>query len=197
MDNNKLQIPYDNESVALLVIDMQEGFRDSANKVASNIKTLVKNCHNRNIPIFWTQHGHIKLDDDVLVSWWGSDKSVKYGSENWKILQELQPHIERSPGSLGHLDFTITSKRQYDAFYGTELNSLLGSLGIKTLIISGVMTNLCCESTARSGFIHNYNIVFLDDGCATINKEMHEATLINLRYGFATIAKINDILDWL
>jgi len=44
----------------------------------------------------------------------------------------------------------INSKTRYDAFYKTELDSLLISLGIETLIISGVKTNLCCESTARS-----------------------------------------------
>ena len=50
------------------------------------------------------------------------------------------------------MDFTITSKSQYDAFHGTELDSLLRAIGVKTIIVSGVMTNLCCESTARGDY---------------------------------------------
>lgn len=60
--------------------------------------------------------------------------------------------LQRSQTSLDTLDFIIKSKTRYDAFYKTELNSLLISLGIETLIISGVRTNLCCETTARSEY---------------------------------------------
>ncbi|CAG8504543.1 8812_t:CDS:2 [Racocetra fulgida] len=59
----------------------------------------------------------------------------------------------RPPTSTGTLDFIIQSKTRYDAFYKTELDSLLTSLGIKTLIIYGVKTNLCCETTARSEYL--------------------------------------------
>src|ERR1043166_4131896 len=59
---------------------------------------------------------------------------------------------QRSPTSIDVLDFVIKDKTRYDAFYHTELGSLLVSLGIKTLIISGAETNLCCEATARSEY---------------------------------------------
>ncbi|CAG8763743.1 1572_t:CDS:2, partial [Dentiscutata heterogama] len=80
----------------------------------------------------------------------------------------------RSPTSNNILDFSIKSKTRYDAFYKTELNSLLTSLGIETLIISGVLTNLCCETTARSGFNQDYNIIFLDDATAADDEEMQK-----------------------
>ncbi|CAG8844934.1 802_t:CDS:2, partial [Gigaspora margarita] len=120
-------IPYNSESATLLVIDMQEFFRkDLANKIIPNVKSIVTTCHEKDIPVLWTQHGHINVqfDGGALARW-------------------------RSPASLGTLDFIIQSKTRYDAFYKTELNSFLTSLGIKTLIISGVKTNLCCETTAR------------------------------------------------
>jgi isochorismate hydrolase len=53
--------------------------------------------------------------------------------------------------------------------------------------ICGVMTNLCCETTARSAFCKNYNVLFIGDGCATATDEMHKMSLINLSYGFARV----------
>ncbi|CAG8574700.1 23879_t:CDS:2, partial [Dentiscutata erythropus] len=112
-------------------------FRGSSNKIIKNVQSLVKRCHEKDVPVFWTQHGHrnVEFDGGALGRWWGEENSIKWGSKNWEILPELQSYV--------------SSKTRYDAFYKTELNSLLTSLGIETLIISGVLTNLCCETTAR------------------------------------------------
>ena len=67
--------------------------------------------------------------------------SPRYGSPAWQLLPELRRH----PGQ----DAVITSKRTYDAFQGTDLLQLLQRLGCGTVIVGGVMTNLCCETTAR------------------------------------------------
>jgi len=191
-------IPYDPRTAALLVIDMQEYFRSEAVGIVQSVQSVVKTCHEKNIPIFWTQHGHrnLEFDGGALVRWWG-DKMIKWGSEEWKIMKELQPFVSRSPTSLDTLDFIIKSKTRYDAFYETELNSLLISLGIKTLIISGVKTNLCCETTAKRAFDKNYDIIFLKDATATENQKMHEATLLNMEYGWAKIATVTDVNEWL
>ncbi|CAG8785941.1 17907_t:CDS:2, partial [Racocetra persica] len=91
-------------------------------------------------------------------------------------------------------DFTIQSKTRYDTFYKTELNSLLTSLDIKTLIISGIKTNLCCETTARSAFDKNYDIVFLKDTTATNTKEMHKAILLNIGYGWGIVTTVKNTI---
>ncbi|CAG8749298.1 6729_t:CDS:2, partial [Funneliformis mosseae] len=98
----------------------------------------------------------------------------------------------RSSTSSDTLDFVIKNKTRYNAFFKTELDSLLISLGIETLIIAGAETNLCCEATARSGFDHDYNIIFLKDATATENDEMHKATLRNLKYGVAKISTVTE-----
>jgi len=61
-------------------------------------------------------------------------------------------NLQRSSKSIDILDFVIKDKTRYDAFYHTELDSLLVSLGVETLIICGAETNLCCEATARSEY---------------------------------------------
>ncbi|RIA90960.1 Isochorismatase-like protein [Glomus cerebriforme] len=191
-------IPYDSKNVALLVIDMQETPRREVIDIIPKVQSIVKTCHEKNIPVFWTQHGHrnLEFDGGAVGRWWG-DRNIKWGSEEWKILRELQPFVSRSPTSLDILDFVIKNKTRYDAFHNTELSSLLISLGIKTLIISGIETNLCCESTARRGFDQDYNIVFLKDATTTENEEMHEATLLNLGYGVAKIATVVEVIEWL
>jgi isochorismate hydrolase len=62
-------------------------------------------------------------------------------------------------------------------------------------IISGVMTHLCCETTARSAFVRGFDVFFLIDGTATYNEDYHLATLLNLGHGFATLVLVNEILE--
>uniref|UniRef100_A0A1D1YVS0 Peroxyureidoacrylate/ureidoacrylate amidohydrolase RutB n=1 Tax=Anthurium amnicola TaxID=1678845 RepID=A0A1D1YVS0_9ARAE len=194
-------ISYNPKKTALLIIDMQECFRSDAVAVIQNIQSIVKICHDNNVPVFWTQHTHrnIEFDGGPLGRRWGGEmlKTMIWGSEGWKIVKELQPLVTRSQNSLGSLDFIIQSKTRYDAFYKTELNTILASLGIETLAISGVRTNLCCETTAKSGFDEGYDIVFIKDATATETPQMHEATLLNMEYGWAKLATTDETIKWL
>ncbi|CAG8687866.1 14006_t:CDS:2, partial [Gigaspora rosea] len=174
-------------------------FRNCSTKIIENVQLLVKRCHEKDVPVFWTQHGHrnVEFDGGTLSRWCGEEKMVKWGSKDWEILPELQPYVSRSPEAINTLGFVIKSKTRINAFQNTELNSLLTSLGIETLIISGVSTNVCCESTARSGFDQDYNIIFLDDATGAKNEEMHKASILNLGYGFAKISTVKEVIEWL
>jgi len=86
-------------------------------------------------------------------------------------------------------------KSQYDAFYDTNLHEILRKNNIEQVIITGVMTHLCCETTARSAFIRGYNVFFPIDGTATYNEDFHNATLTNLAHGFANITLINNLMQ--
>ncbi|MBI4188425.1 MAG: cysteine hydrolase [Chloroflexi bacterium] len=87
----------------------------------------------------------------------------------------------------------IIPKHRYDAFIGTNLELLLNNNGIKTLIMSGVTTNTCVESTARHGFMIDYNIVFLKDCTATHHIEQHEATLKNIEGNFGFVRSSDEL----
>jgi nicotinamidase-related amidase len=169
---------------ALLLIDMQEHFREGmAERLVRRLNPLAAACRAVGAPVIFTQHGHPDSDlhdpsPSVLVNWWSAEGSIRHGSPAWQLL----PELHREPG-----DHVITSKRTYDAFQGTELQERLQRHGCDTVIIGGVMTNLCCETTARSAFTKNYQVLFLSDGTATASKAMHDASLLNLGYGFARI----------
>jgi hypothetical protein len=68
-------------------------------------------------------------------------------------------------------------KHKYDAFFETDLDSILRNHGSKTIIIVGTATNVCCESTARSGFFRHYQVAFANDCNATFDEGMHQASL--------------------
>jgi len=88
----------------------------------------------------------------------------------------------------------VVIKHRYSAFIGTRLESVLKTLSVKTLIMTGVGTNVCVESTARDGFMLDYNIVFLSDCTATGKLEAHEATLSNMHNHFGIVATSDEVL---
>ena len=79
----------------------------------------------------------------------------------------------------------MVEKNTYSAFNKTRLQENLEKIGVKEVIVIGVMTNLCCETTAREAFIKGFRVFFSTDATATFNEELHEATLMNLAFGFA------------
>ncbi|MBI3077562.1 MAG: cysteine hydrolase [Deltaproteobacteria bacterium] len=89
---------------------------------------------------------------------------------------------------------TIVRKHRYSAFINTELDLILRSRQIKTVIMTGVATNVCVESTARDAFMKDYYVVFVDDCSATYSKELHEGTLKNIEACFGIVTTSREIL---
>jgi isochorismate hydrolase len=169
---------------ALLVIDLQNYFRQIVQPVLGNIQNIIQFCRQKNIPVIFTQHGHTDAASDggVLGEWWG--QVILHGTEDWKFIPEMK--IEAKD--------MVLQKKRYSAFFETDLEKFLRSKGIKDLIISGVMTNLCCETTARDAFMRDYRVFFLIDGTATGKDDHHLATLRNLGYGFAYLMTCDELI---
>jgi isochorismate hydrolase len=172
---------------AILVIDMQNYFHRIAQPVLKNILNVIQTCRSRNIPVIFTQHGHTDPDSDggILGQWWG--ELIIAGTEDWKFLPEMKTETKD----------VVIAKKRYSAFFGTDLDQILRSRGIQDLIISGVMTNLCCETTARDAFMRDYHVFFLIDGTATRKSELHLATLKNLGFGFAYLLTCDELVQML
>jgi isochorismate hydrolase len=173
------------DRAALLVVDMQEYFREISRPILHNLRKLMSACRDEQIPLIYTQHGYTdpQKEAGMLNEWWG-DAIVK-GTPAWKWILETAPHEEDM----------IIPKTRYSAFYQTELEGHLRLLGIEDLLIAGVMTNLCCETTARDGFMRDFRIFFLTDGTATVLDDYHTATLRNLAYGFAYLKTCEDCIE--
>ena len=96
--------------------------------------------------------------------------------------------IEPRPGE------PIIHKHRYGGFIGTNLDMVLRSNGIRSLVMTGAITNGCVESTARDGFFHDYYIVFLDDCTATVSDELHQGTLFNIDRWFGEVVNAADVV---
>jgi nicotinamidase-related amidase len=177
-------------ATALLVIDMQEHFRDSAADIIENVQNVIKTCNELEMPVFYTQHGHKDLEKDggMLAKWWSDN--IRYGSKSWQLLPEIKPLIKDKNN-------IIDEKTRYDAFIRTPLKQKLDEKAISTILICGTITNLCCETTARSAFNQDYNVIVLGDGCGSMDDISHEGSLRNLSIGFARVVSCDQVIKQL
>jgi ureidoacrylate peracid hydrolase len=91
-------------------------------------------------------------------------------------------------------------KPRYGAFTGTDLDQILRSNGIDTIIVSGICTNICCETTAREAGMRDYHVFFLSDGTETFPvgnlsvEEIKRATLTTLGLAFAKVVSVDEMI---
>lgn len=82
----------------------------------------------------------------------------------------------------------VIVKRRYSAFHGTDLDLLLRSRGIRTLVLAGVATNVCVETAARDAYMRDYYVVIVGDCTAARDEEVHRAALANVEANFGVVA---------
>lgn len=158
------------EKSALLIVDMTNAFLDTNGPVPvpggvnliSGLNRLRAAARKKALlTIFTTMAYHNDGSDlgidQVFHPAMKRTNTLRMGSRDIEFHADIQP-IEN--------DVTIIKPR-YSAFVGTELDLILRSHGVDTLIIGGVLTNVCCESTAREARMRDYKVVFLSDGTAT------------------------------
>lgn len=133
------------------------------------------------VPVIFTRHYHV---DGIMRRWWGRDMP-KNDPFN-EILDDFKPFAKK-----------VIEKNTYDAFYNTSLEEELKRFEVETIVITGVMTHLCCETTARSAFVRGFNVIFPVDGSITQNALLHEGTVRSLSHGFAVTPLLEEVLEWL
>jgi nicotinamidase-related amidase len=94
----------------------------------------------------------------------------------------------------GEADVVIT-KRQWSAFYGTELDLQLRRRGVDTIILGGVMTNFGVESTARDAWQLNYSVLVAADAISSLNAEMHRFSIDSILPRVARVRSTDAILE--
>jgi len=179
---NRLEYP------ALLVLDMQRYFLEpeshafvpSAPAIVPGIMELVTKFQSLDLPVIFTKHINTPQNAGLMAIWWRdlitSDNSLSKLAEPFQPLAEIE--IEKS---------------QYDGFLNTELDEILQSNAVTDVIITGVMTHLCCETTARSAFMYGYHVWFPIDGSATYTLDHHIGTVRNLSHGFANVILLEEL----
>ena len=189
---------------AHVVIDLQNGYMEPgaplevpfAREIVPNVNAIskaVRNAGGFNVFVRYT------MREEAVSDWstWhrlrnspeGLDvtcKAFAEGSHYWQFWPELV---------VAEIDL-IVDKQRFSAFVpGTcSLHEELQARGVDTLIISGTMTNVCCESTARDAMQMNYRVIFTSDATATWTDDAHNATLANMCMIFADVVPTREVV---
>jgi nicotinamidase-related amidase len=107
------------------------------------------------------------------------------GSWGQQIIDELAP-IESD---------VVVQKYRYSAFAGTNLDLVLRSAGVRTVVCAGVSTNVCVEATAREAFSADYYVVLPEDACGSWSPALHEAALETARHRYAVVCASDELID--
>lgn len=107
------------------------------------------------------------------------------GTEGAEFVAELAP-------LAGEL---VVPKRRYSAFTGTDMDLLLRARGIRTVIATGVSTNVCVETTTRAAFELGYYVCVPPDATGSWSEELHHGSLANIRHRFGLTPTVEEILS--
>jgi nicotinamidase-related amidase len=183
------------ESAALLVVDMQQFFLDPASPtftcggppIISNIEKVIRAFREAGRPVIFTKHVHHPDHLDAgIMGWWWEGMCVE-GSPESEIPSQIAPLPNEK----------VILKHRYSAFYNTDLETILRVLKVEDLVIIGIMTNMCVESTTRDAYYRDYRVFLLADATGSVTEEMHLASLLNLSFGFAWTTDVETILNQL
>jgi len=173
---------------ALLIVDMVEEFVHgklkvpSAEKIIPNIKDLKEAAKMAGVPVIYCNDAHRKGDPELDL--WG--EHAMEGSEGAKIVKDLSPDP----------DDYVVRKRTYNAFDGTELDRILKNEGVGEVIITGLVTSICCQHTAYGAFSRGYKVTVVEDACTDLDEKAHRNALeyMNRIYG-AKIVNVEEVKE--
>lgn len=176
----------DPRTTALVLIDLQEGIlpyakgpRTSEAVMGASVR-LIKRFREVGAPVVLVRVGPSPDFGDMLRQSVDQPTPAPAGGlpANWWTFPAELEASER--------DILIT-KRQWNAFYGTELDLQLRRRGVRMIVLAGISTNIGVESTARAAFERNYALVFAEDAMSCVSAEQHDASV---RYIFPRLGHV-------
>lgn len=106
---------------------------------------------------------------------------------------------QKEQGSASYLKINkkdkIIIKTTHDGFYNTDLGSFLKNNNIKNILIAGISTSVCVDSTARSGAVRGYKVIILEDMVASRSEKLHKFSLENFAANFGFVERSDSILN--
>jgi ureidoacrylate peracid hydrolase len=191
---------------ALLVVDMQNGFCHAdgsfakmgmrpvgAQAAVRNAAVAVERARRAAIPVVFTRHVYRlgRADEGASLILNSPELAALNGLAAGYWDAEVVDELGCGPEDL------VVDKVRFDAFQWTSLEPLLRGLGVSELVVCGVITNLCVESTVRSAFMRDFPVTLLADCCAARTRRLHELSIeVLTSYQLAEIASIDEGFDF-
>jgi nicotinamidase-related amidase len=148
---------------ALIVIDMLNDFvtgklkNERAKHIIPNIKRLIEAAREAGVPVIYSSDAHLPVDSELER--WG-EHAMK-GTKGAEVIPQLKP---------ANGDYVL-EKRTYSGFFETGLDLLLREIGVDTIVLTGLDTNICVLHTAADGFFRGYKIVVPKDATEALNEQ--------------------------
>jgi ureidoacrylate peracid hydrolase len=193
---------------ALLVVDMQNDFCASggliskdgrdiapAQDLAARLPAFIQSARDAGVMVVFIRCIYTSEQNFYLSDVWleqaarkregGYTRIPVCRSGSWE--GDFYGDVRPQPGDV------VVSKHRYNAFHNTDLDLILRSNGIRTVVLTGVVTNVCVETTAREAFVRDYYVVAVDDGCAAYVAVDHVASMSNIDRFFGEVSTIKQI----
>jgi ureidoacrylate peracid hydrolase len=193
---------------ALLVVDMQRGFLDpgaamevpEARAIVPTVAGLIALFRRRGLPVAWSQFvyspatpllvgdlhpEHRPAVPGAPTGFGHPSSSCLAGDPSVEVVPELAP----TPGELA------VQKHWYDAFAGTPLDGALRARGVRSLVVTGTMTDICVLATVVGAFNREYRVTVVEDGVATLWPEIQQATLDIVRRAYGRVVPAKVVAD--
>lgn len=176
------------EQAALVVVDVQRAFCDpqglhflpAFSAIESRIQHLVQTWRAIHRPLAFTRHAHAQPNAScVHQNFWGSLIDASSPQADFWFSPVCGEWSER--------------KETYDAFYGTSLETFLRQNACTQILVAGVLTHLCVETTVRSAFVHGFAPFVVMDACAANLQIFHENSLLAMAAGFAGVVTVQEV----
>jgi ureidoacrylate peracid hydrolase len=147
-------------------------FREMRERVVPNMQRLQRACREAGIEVMYTVIESLTLDGrDMGLDYKISGLFCPKGSHDARVIDAIAPQG----------DEIVIPKTSSSAFISTNIQYLLGNLGVKYLIVSGVLTDQCIDSTVRDACDCGYLVTLVTDACATLSEGRHATSIANNR----------------
>jgi ureidoacrylate peracid hydrolase len=199
-----MTIELQKENCALIVVDMQNGFIDGKGSMAQlgfdweklaaaspGVQRLVAGARKADVPVFWTRYVY---EPDFR------DGGVQM-EEIMPGLKEVNLCVAGTWDSEIHPDLTpadtdiIIEKNRPSSFYATRLESYLRSQHIENVVVCGVTTNICVETTVRDASQRDFRTFVVRDAVGEVDDFRGQTSLKAMEYLFARVMNVSDVLD--
>ena len=186
------QLRIERERCALLVVDMlryfahPEGrcFLPAAEPIVGSIQRLLEAWRAAGAAVIFTRHCHRDESDLGMLGRFFSDY-IRCGEPDSELIPSLKPR----------LDEPVLRKTTYDAFLGTPLEMLLRDHCVEQILITGVLTHMCCETSARTAFCRGFEVYVAADAVASSNEERHFNSLMSMADSVAVVMSTDEVLE--
>jgi ureidoacrylate peracid hydrolase len=190
---------------ALVVIDMQNDFcadgglvakggRDvsAAQEMATRLPALIAAARAAGVLVVFVRNVYTTEGNVYLSDVWLEQAARKQGDGYTRVPVcrdgswegDFYGDVRPAPGD------PIVTKHRYSAFYNTDLDTILRAHGVRSVVLTGVSTNVCVETTARQAFVRDYYVVLVGDGTAAYSQDEHDKTLKDIDRFFGEVTSI-------